>query len=50
MANATRIENAVLNARTALTLGRGTWRLRAGRLPWISRRTARRRSRANSRR
>ena len=34
MARNTRLENAVLNVRTAMAFGRGGWRLRAGRLPW----------------
>ena len=41
----TPIGSAVLNTRTALAIGRGTWRLRAGRLPWRRRRTTRRKRR-----
>jgi hypothetical protein len=42
MQQTTWLSNATLNVRTALALGRGAWRLRAGRLPWRSRQGARR--------
>ena len=43
MTRTTPIGTAVLNTRTVLAIGRGTWRLRAGRLPWQRRGTTRRR-------
>jgi hypothetical protein len=43
------LANASLNTRTALSVSRGTWRLRSGRLPWRSRREERRRRRARTR-
>jgi hypothetical protein len=43
MARISKIGEAALTARTALTLGRGTWRMRSGRLPWHARKPARRR-------
>jgi hypothetical protein len=49
MARMHRLANASLNTRTALSVSRGTWRLRSGRLPWRSRRAERRRRRARAR-
>jgi hypothetical protein len=42
----TRLGAAALNARTALAVGRGAWRLQCGRLPWHGRRTARHKRRS----
>jgi len=49
MTKLTRTASAALNARTALTVGRGTWRMRSGRFPWQSRRTLRHRARTRAR-
>jgi hypothetical protein len=42
MARTTRLDNATLNVRAMLVIALGTWRLRAGRMPWQSRRAVRR--------
>jgi hypothetical protein len=43
------LADASLNARTAMSVSRATWRLRSGRLPWRSRRQDRLRRRARMR-
>ena len=45
MARTSWIGEVALNVRTAGAIGRGVWRLVAGRLPWHSRRDVRRRGR-----